>query len=377
MDKILLLAYVNKNFGDDMFIKTICEALPDEEFVLEAPSSYAKMFEKINNLEVVELTKIRNVRKKVLSTMSRKLKIKIQDPYAKRFKAVVYVIGGLFDEDSIWYDNIKQYGLISIKNMILKYSLVNRVPFFLLGCNVTRVETEKYLLDMNFIFKDIFDICFRDKYSYKFFEKLENTRYAPDVVLNYNCNECKKDAGILISVWGPLTRGDKFPQWKWAESLWAKYKEFIINLSHMFVEEGKDVTLLALCQDEGDGYACEAIIEEGRLEDKVSVYSYDGDLEETIRLFETAEFTIGTRFHSIIMAINANCPFYPIVYESKTLQLLKDINYEGGFSHIENTDSYDTSMVLSEYKNNTPIDNKQIKIEAGRQFDKLREYLRR
>ena len=51
--KILLLAYTNFNFRDDMFIYTICKAFPNQEFVLYANQTYRKTFGKVSNLTIV------------------------------------------------------------------------------------------------------------------------------------------------------------------------------------------------------------------------------------------------------------------------------------------------------------------------------------
>ena len=64
---------------------------------------------------------------------------------------------------------------------------------------------------------------------------LDNVRHAPDIVFNYDCKVTSKLDMVVISVWGPLTRTNLFPQWKWAEKLWGYYKKFIIVGSTMNV----------------------------------------------------------------------------------------------------------------------------------------------
>lgn len=95
---------------------------------------------------------------------------------------------------------------------------------------MTRVLTSDYIKQMNFLFDGLTDICFRDKYSYSFFKNLNNVRYAPDIVFNYECQSRIKNNNIVISVWGPLTRVDSFPQWTWANELWEPYEKFLIEI---------------------------------------------------------------------------------------------------------------------------------------------------
>lgn len=370
MKKILLLAYTNCNFGDDMFIYTICKAFPEQNFVLHAPLVYKTIFKNISNLTVTETGIISKVFNKLLNTFPVLYRFNINTwPY----KAVVYVVGGLFDEDKTWENNVNKYGIKRLKNIIWKNSFDSRTPFFLLGCNVTRVLSQNYINQMQYLFYELKDICFRDRYSYNFFKNLQNTRYAPDIVFNYDCKITEKEDYIVISVWGPLTCTKDFPQWQWAEGLWKPYKEFMINIAKSFVQMGKRVILLALCENEGDLIASNIIREEGKLD--ANIVTYRGNLDEIIGLFEKSSFIVGARFHSIIMALNAKCAVYPIVYESKTQQLIKDIEYHGEYAHIENPQNYSVEKVIQSYKQHVCISCEAIKQEAKKQFQALKLFL--
>lgn len=370
MKKILLLAYTNLNFGDDMFVYTICKEFPNQSFVLKASSLYSKTLDSIPNLIIRKKGLIERVYDKVVNKVPC---LNIINLKTIGYCAVVYVIGGLFDDDEIWERSVDEYGIKKMKNMLWKNSFNKKKPFFLLGCNLTRVTREKYIDEMKYVFEGLTDICFRDKYSYKYFTQLKNTRYAPDIVFNYKCNCVKKDDSILISVWGPLTCVEKFPQWKWAENLWVNYERFLCDVIFRFANLGKNITLLALCENEGDLKACLRIKE--KLNFDVDIVTYNGDLDKIILLFEKSRFVIGTRFHSIVMAINAMCSIYPIIYESKTQQLLEDIGYNGSFSHIQMMEGYNINNVIESYNKNEIISCEKIKHKASDQFMKLREYL--
>lgn len=369
-NKILLLAYTNRNFGDDMFIYTICKEFPRQTFVLKTLPSYSETLSSLPNLILRKRSVIERVYDKVVSKFACFNKINLN---TVGVAAVVYVIGGLFDDDEIWANYVGKFGMEKLKNMIWENSFNSKKPFFLLGCNVTRVTGQEYIDQMNYLFDGLADICFRDKYSYNFFNTLDNTRYAPDIVFNYKCKTVNKDESVLISVWGPLTCVEKFPQWKWAENLWDEYENFLVGIVNQFLNAGKKVTLLALCENEGDKTACLRIRE--KVQTELDIVSYDGNLKKIIGLFEKARFVVGTRFHSVVMALNAGCAIYPIVYESKTEQLLIDINYTGPVSYIEKVRSYNVRNVIDSYYRNEVVVCDSIKMSAVNQFEKFKEFI--
>ena len=371
MKNILLLAYTNFNFGDDMFIYTLCKKFPKYQFVLHASKEYKNTFSQLSNLTITDNNLLEKIYNIILGRFPSLYRYNIN---TIRYSAVVYVIGGLFDEDETWNTLVERNGLRKVKNMILKNSYDSKTPFFLLGCNMTRVFTSDYIKQMNFLFDGLTDICFRDKYSYSFFKNLNNVRYAPDIVFNYECQSMIKNNNIVISVWGPLTRVDSFPQWTWANELWEPYEKFLIEIIKEFTARGHNVTLLALCENEGDVDACLKINSDGQLQ--TNIVTYNGNLQEIINLFAQARFVVGTRFHSVVMALNSNCAFYPIIYESKTLQLLKDIGYHDYYSHIEQLESYCVNNVLDTYEKNNRISCEYMKYKASEQFLKLKSILK-
>lgn len=140
MKPVLLLAYTNINFGDDMFIKTVCAMYPEIKFEIEAPNSYKKIMSSVNNLEIITHTKIYKVFEKIDGIFLRILPLNVgffRYMWLKKYIAAVYVIGGLFDEDDLWQQQVKRLGKRRYKNVILKKSFCKNLPFFFIRmqCN--------------------------------------------------------------------------------------------------------------------------------------------------------------------------------------------------------------------------------------------------
>lgn len=371
--KILLLAYTNKNFGDDMFVKTICELNKDVNFYIEAPTEYKAIFSCIENLHVIAKTPLYKVLNRVENLICKVFNLNekpFRHIWLRKFDAVVYVIGALFDEDDLWEKALTRLGLEKYKRNQWLNSFYGDIPFFLLGCNMTRMRSKKYLDTMCCLFEGLTDICFRDRYSYEAFSQLSNTRYAPDIVFNYPVSVCEKKNFVLISVWGVLLKTDSWPQWKWAEPLWHGYKRLITDATAYFLSEGIPVKLVSLCENEGDLLACQKIAEDFQ-SDLLEIVNYRGNLDEMIHLFETAGFAVGSRFHSVVMALKTNTPVYPIAYESKTKQLLNDLDYRGNYAEIESLDNCNVEDIIQSYNLSYVHDCTTVENMAGRQFQKL------
>ena len=215
--KILLIAYVKGNLGDDLFIREIIERYSDVDFYLNTvKEEYVKPFEKYENFHV-------NLGKRDL----KKVDISFYD-------AFVYVGGSIFVE----FVPQSMERIESFKEFVIKCKN-NGKPFFYMSANFGPYSSEEYYNAAKELFENCEDICYRDRYSANLFKGVKSVRYAPDLVfsLKFPKKEIEKDTvGITML---DVTRV------KGLEHKENDYYMLFENNIKRYVEEGKKVYLFS------------------------------------------------------------------------------------------------------------------------------------
>ena len=137
-----------------------------------------------------------------------------------------------------------------------------------------------------------------------------------------------------------------------SEKLAQIYEEFIGKITKRYIALGYKINFLSLCENQKDKYAIERIVRDNNLEN-VRIFSYTNNLEEIINVIDNASIMIGTRYHSIVVALKFGLKVLPISYESKTDNLM--IMMEKNTIKIENitnieVDNLDKYMVILDEK---------------------------
>lgn len=344
--KIFLNAYIDKNLGDDLFVDLIVNRYKNVNF---CTISYQKKYFDYENLKIIHFTFLTRCLNKIIKIIS-DYSFDLYSVLANQNRAVVTIGGSMFMESEASYK-------------VLYYNNY-KIPYFIIGTNVGPYQTDKYLsfLKEN-IFQNAKDICFRDKKSFTLFNKLDNVRYAPDLLFSLNMQNYKiikpTKKKVIISV---IDVNKKFSQIKNANC--EKYETLIIDLINYFENLSYCVELISFCKDEGDDNAIQRILlKYGK---NVNIFSYSANISETITELSTATTIVGTRFHANILGFLLNKNVIPIIYNDKTKNMLKDINFAGAYFDISDSSKMDI--------NNLKIEDLDYLVDVKEQIRKSNDH---
>ena len=152
------------------------------------------------------------------------------------------------------------------------------------------------------------------------------------------------------------------------------YEKFLVKVIEYYMAQNYEVTLLSFCKVEGDELAVDRILKNvsAGVLSKISVEKYNGrNWKDMINTIQKSSYLIASRFHSMILGGVFQVPTLPILYNHKTLHILKDMDCENYGIKLENLDNYNVEHAEYMLINNL----KQIKKQAEEQFMVLDEVL--
>lgn len=356
MKKVLLKAYFNNNLGDDLFVKVILDRYKNNFYVYSSKSysvfsNYKNIFFCANRFTQIVDKFMRKIVKKFNYT-----EIKNKTKY----DALVYVGGSLFMETEkqnlmFWKNELKQYK----KNCIDSY---------IIGSNFGPYAHTEFLdLMSENVIKNVKDICFRDKYSYELFKEKNNVRYAPDILLSLKNDgekeKCDDVHKVLFSIIDPSR--------KVSNSLVHNYNENILNLVKYFEKLHYHITFMSFCKNEGDERYISELIEKYNL--NVEQYNYHENIDEAVDIIKDVDIIVGSRFHANVLGLAFEKKIIPFAYSDKTINLLKDINYNAPIYDIRDDEKIDTSLIEKNLKYD--FNMSEIRELAQKHFEKIDEIL--
>lgn len=328
--KVYLFACIEKNIGDDLFVKLLCERYPNVDFLITEQANYGSLA-KIPNLHF----------SKKLSKWMWAMSLDPHSPIKKAISAIIRacysltlpkrdvaisIVGNAFK-------NYKYTGWSQSKWIRSRIKLVKR--FYLISTNFGPYNDERWKEDFCQIYPQMADVCFRDEFSYNLFKHLPNARFAPDAVISLGnqTTEADRDKRVIISLidcaFGP--RSEELH--KSANTFEAK----MVDAARRFLDEGYKITFLN-SNTEQDRPACDRIM--SILDSKdVEVLDYDGDLESVFELYKRSACVVATRLHTIILSWLYGLPVVPIVYDIKVENMLNSYGF--------NSDKYDIKALGS------------------------------
>lgn len=356
MKNILIEAYSCLNLGDDLFIKILTERYKKNNFYLFTSSDY-KNFNQEDNLNILKYS----FREKIMNKLFSTLKIspnKIKNEFSKKIDGVVEIGGSLFIENKFYKKSLEK-----------RKELLKKNKYFVLGSNFGPYYTENYKNEYEVFFQRCEDISFREQFSYNIFNKLKNVRMAKDIVFSLNDSKSNEEKYILYSVIKPSLR-------KELRDKDEEYYTQIIKTSIDLIKEGKKIKYMSFCKREGDEEAIDLIVKALPKEylNKISIYNYSGNLDEALNVIKKSEIIIATRFHAMILGFIYEKQVLPIAYSKKTVNVLKDLNFDGEYIEFNQLVKLNSKIILESKKLNK-LELKKAKEDALRHFEKLDIYL--
>ena len=91
-----------------------------------------------------------------------------------------------------------------------------------------------------------------------------------------------------------------------------------MQLCNKYIENEYTVTLYSFCNTQKDNLTMKKIFNSIEDKNQVSMIEYDGDINSFLENLLSCEFIIGTRFHSIVLALHAGISVFPIISVSYT-----------------------------------------------------------
>lgn len=354
----LVIGYMRNNFGDDLFFKILFERYPNVDFYMYPPieflKKYKRAYRKYSNVKFYDKEKY--FIKERMANIGKERLINLFPMICERAKKVDFYInigGSIF----IQHDNWKKDD-----RFILKEILGNK-PSFIIGCNFGpgSIEYEKYLAKW---FEKFDDICFRDVDSYNKFKSLKNVRLSDDIVLTiHNNNKQKKKKIVAVSIMDLDNR-------KELKEMKKQYFKFLKNKIKKLLEKNYKIKLFSFCKDEGDEKAIKELLKLFNLKErrKIKVIKYSSNINRFLYHWQKCSHVIGSRFHSIVLAMASNQKFFALSYSKKIENFIS--------SYDQNIKVLNIKDLKKNKKNNLQFYEINKEYNAEKQFMKIDKYLK-
>lgn len=347
---LLVMVYLDFNLGDDLFIKVLKDRYKDSNIdIITRKPELLRAFKndsKINAINYSEI--IKNI---------------------KKYDAFIIIGGSIFQD----YGNKKAYLTYMLRNLIVKLFKFNNKPTFIMGCNIGPINTNIGKKIFKYTFENSEFISVRDNESLRLLEsinKVKNYNVYPDIVFNLQSNHNEEQEKIKRKLGISVINYSRKIEYK------NDYIDKIVEISNKYLQLNPESTVNLFGFDSGnenDGIVIDEIINriDCKFKSKINKNMYNGDIDLFLKAFQSCDFIIGTRFHSIILALKYNIDFFPIIYSEKTSNLLKDIKFNLDSKKYEDISSLDVDNLIknmNEYK--FSISKEYIKRSQGH-FRKL------
>jgi colanic acid/amylovoran biosynthesis protein len=357
--KIYVSAYLNFNFGDDLMVQHLFERYPTTKFIVYAKDyRYRDIFKVYPNVEIKHNIFVDNKYVNYLLNQFPQFDF-IFPRRARSFDATVIVGGALFVENKR-----------ARKSFIRRSNLITNSPkTFIIGANFGPYESEEFKDKHDELFSRCEDVCFRDEYSFKLFRENPSVREAKDIVFSMS-NPVKSIGNKILGI----SVIDVLRKCSFQES--DEFYRKMAEVATYYIQQGYRIHFFSFCKYEGDEDAIQQILtklDESMIASCEKVF-YSTDINEVLLKIKQLDGMISTRFHAIILGLAFGIPTLPIIYQSKSINMLKSIQFDEDFYSLDEFSGVNAKVIfenLAKYRYQC-----RLVEEALSQFQKLDQFLK-
>lgn len=358
MKKILIKAYINGNLGDDLFIIILAKRYPNTKFELLGSNKYKRNFIGLKNVNYISNNFCVKILKRLFLLFPRSLSL--------RYSGVIEIGGSIFQQ-------ITKSNSVSKRRVILAKNL----PYYILGSNFGPYNNEAFLYNYRTFFKKVNGIVFRDEESYSLFDKYGNVMLAPDLVLSLNTSMKHVKINNRKVIICPINLDSKRFGNNDLKLETKDYERRLANIITKFQKKGFSVEMLSFCDGEQDDTAIIRILNQLSDDERSDViFKRNVGLNYKLKTFETAEYVVGSRFHSMILSWKFQKKSLIISYNKKidnTVKYLFPEQYYMSVTEFNNKDDFDLKKFIK-----IPLDVlRNIESESEKQFYYVDKFLDR
>lgn len=321
--KIFLEAFVDNNFGDNLFVHIITQRYKQHTFYMLPKSEYKESYDilstRVDNIQLIEEKK--------------------QEYFMKDMDAMIMVGGDMFGNGGDYSNLIRQTSYIKRKGGLVAFLGISLFADY--GCRTK--------LDLIRLFSKADIIVVRESTTYKQLKKMVpwvKVTCAADMVFSLDI-EKMKDIPICENLLGMSVRR----KGRLDDSL--NYRTYCENMAEIAVKylnksEKNKVRFLAFSTGRFDD---RKVVEDimtlcpSFYRARISCCSFEGDIYRYITEIQECSKLVCTRFHAMILAILLKKAYVPIVYEEKMERVLNEIGYQG--IRFKYEDTIDTEAILN------------------------------